>query len=392
MCLLRINKTIRLSSVGNIIIHRSLIKSAKEGSNYDFNPCFQYIKNELHKADIAIGTFEGVLGESDFSGYPCFNAPNEILDALKNAGLNIINFASNHILDRGSTGILRTLKIGKSKNIDISGIRSAVTEEPYLIKEVKGHKIGFIFYTYETEKQGIQRTVNNIPFPKESERLVNTFNYNELEYFCNAIKKNIIEMRVKNVEFVIAGIHWGEEYITTENELQKTIARELNEIGVDIIIGSHPHVVQPYEVIKNSKGKETFVVYSQGNFISAQNYEGLSGNPDIPDAHYTEDGFVINFTIEEDNKGKLFLKKYDILPTWVYWEPKKLSIYAKVLHMCISAIKICLGRKPEEIYIHRVMPLPLLVENDFSNEMWAKVRASQARTESIIGNMERNLG
>lgn len=389
MRLLRKNKTIVLSSVGNIIIHKSLIKSAKAGSNYDFTPCFQYIKSALHKADIAIGTFEGVLGKSDFSGYPCFNAPNEILDALKYAGLNIINFASNHILDRGTTGILRTLKIGKSKNIDVSGIRSAVTDDPYLVKVVKGHKIGFIFYTYETEKQGIRRTVNSIPFSKESEELVNTFNYNELGDFYNAIKKNIIEMRAKNVEFVVAGIHWGEEYITTENELQKTIARELSEIGVDIIIGSHPHVVQPYEVIKNSKGKETFVLYSQGNFISAQNYEGLSGNPNIPDAHYTEDGFVITFTIEEDNKGKLFIKKYDILPTWVFWEPKELSLYVKVLHMGVSAIKICLGRKSERVCIHRVMPLPFLRENNFSDEMVLKARTSQARTESIIGKRKK---
>lgn len=362
------NTTIKISSVGNIIFHGKQITGAKTDDGYDFNPSFQYIKDDLSDSDLTIGTVEGTLNGSNFSGFPNFNAPDETLDALKNSGVDMINYASNHILDKGSEGFRRTIEVTKNKGIDPLGVRNSLEEDKYIIKEVKGHKIGFISYTYETQKQGETRTINSIPIPSDINGLINTFNYGELDSFYNDIKNNIDEMKSKGAEFIITSLHWGEEYMTTENETQRALAKELSELGVNLILGGHPHVVQPYDIIKNSKGENTFVVYSQGNFLSNQCYEELSGESYIPDANETEDGIAINFILEEDETGKLSLKEYEVIPTWVYREPKS-----------------------TDLFVHRIIPLTSAIENkeayNLPENIYERVQRSLERTKNIVGKI-----
>lgn len=362
------NTTIKISSVGNIIFHGKQITGAKTDNGYDFNPSFQYIKDELSDSDLTLGTVEGTLNGSNFSGFPNFNAPDETLDALKNSGIDIINYASNHILDKGSEGFRRTIEVTENKGIDTLGVRNSSEDDKYIIKEVKGHKIGFISYAYETQKQGETRTINSIPIPSDINGLINTFNYGELDNFYNDIKNNIDEMKSKGAEFIITSLHWGEEYITTENETQRAISKELSELGVNLILGGHPHVIQPYEIIKNSKGGNTFVIYSQGNFLSNQSYEELSGESYIPDANETEDGIAINFTLEEDETGKLFLKEYEVIPTWIYREPKANGLFT-----------------------HRIIPLTSAIENketyNLPEHIYERAQRSLERTKNIVGEI-----
>lgn len=312
--------TIRITSIGNILFHGKQLLGAKTKDGYDFNPSFSYIKDTISGSDIAIGTLETTFSGGEYSGYPTFNSPDEVLSSLKNMGINVINYADNHILDEGSDGFLRTLNVTKNNNIDMVGVRNNTNEKGYLVKEVNGKKLGIIGYTYETEKENGQRTINSITIPNQVNGLINTFNYDELDRFYSNVASNIEEMKKEGVNFIIVDLHWGDEYSTKENSTQEDMAKKLSEMGVDIILGSHPHVIEPYNIITNSKGKKTFVVYSQGNFISNQCAdEGVTHDENIDSD--TEDGTVIKFTL--DVRGEeIKLKEYNIIPTWVYREPK----------------------------------------------------------------------
>ncbi|MDS0526267.1 CapA family protein [Clostridium sp. SHJSY1] len=315
-----INSTIKITSVGNILFHGKQLVGAKTKDGYDFKPSFNYMKDVVSGADIAIGTLETTFGGGEYSGYPTFNSPDEVLPSLKDMGINVINYANNHILDEGSDGFLRTLSVTKNNNIDMVGVKNNTNDKGYLVKEVDGQKIGIISYTYETEKENGQRTINSIPIPNKVNGLINTFNYDELDTFYSNIASNIDDMKKSGVNFIITNLHWGDEYSTKENNTQKNMAQKLSEMGVDIILGSHPHVIEPYGVITNSKGKKTFVVYSQGNFISNQCAdEGVTHDENIDSD--TEDGTVIKFTLDVKD-GEVKLKEYNVIPTWVYREPK----------------------------------------------------------------------
>ncbi|MBD7911000.1 MULTISPECIES: CapA family protein [Clostridium] len=315
-----VKETIKITSLGNILFHEKQLLGAKTRDGYDFNPSFDYIKDTISGSDITIGTLETTLGGDDFSGYPTFNSPDEVLSSLKNVGVNVINYADNHILDDGANGFLRTLSVTKNNNIDMIGVRSNTNEKGYLVKEVSGQKFGVIAYTYETEKENGQRTINSITIPKQIYGLINTFNYDELDAFYSSIASNIEEMKKDGVSFIIVDLHWGDEYSIRENTTQESMAKKLSELGVDIILGSHPHVIEPYSIITNSKGKKTFVVYSQGNFISNQCADERVTQDENVNSDM-EDGTIIKFTLCVSD-GDVRLKEYNVIPTWVYREPK----------------------------------------------------------------------
>lgn len=305
-----IGQTIKITSMGNLVFHGPILESAKTSEGYDFTSSFQYIKDKINGSDISIAVLESSLpGDGEYSGYPIFKSPDEVLDGLKYAGVNTINFANNHVIDSGSSGVYRDCTISKEKGFDVLGIRKNTSDKKYLVKEVKGHKIGLISYVYETEEVNGEPTINGICVPKECMDLINRFNYKKLEELYDDVEQVISEMKREGVEFFIFNFHWGEEYDTMYNSYQKEIAEKLNDLGVDIILGNHPHVIQPYEVIKNEKGKSTFVCYGQGNNLSNQSYATL-GNSN------TEDGLLLSFLIEIEEEG-LVLKEYTVTPLWV---------------------------------------------------------------------------
>lgn len=351
-------KYIDIVSLGNLIIHQSQINGAKNENGYDFSPSFQYIKEMVSEADISLGILEGALAGGEPTGYPIFNSPDEVIDSLRDTGIDVVNYANNHIYDYDDEGLQRTIEITKEKGLDVLGIKSTEEEKSYLVKEVDGVKIGFASYVFETETINGYKTINSNPVSINSENLINTFNYNDLESFYNRIASEISAMKAEGVEFIIASMHWGEEYNTYIEATQNEIAKKLNGLGVDIILGGHPHVIQPYEIICNESGHSTFVIYSQGNSLSNQSEQEIG-------VAESEDGIMIKFTLEKKD-GNVSLKEYKIIPTWVYKE-----------------------EKGDGTYYHKIIPVEEALANPeeygINSDVYARLENSLNRTKSILG-------
>ena len=350
-------KYIDIVSLGNLIIHQSQINGAKNENGYDFSPSFQYIKEMVSEADISLGILEGALAGGEPTGYPIFNSPDEVIDSLRDTGIDVVNYANNHIYDYDDEGLQRTIEITKEKGLDVLGVKSTEEEKSYLVKEVDGVKIGFASYVFETETINGYKTINSNPVSINSENLINTFNYNDLESFYNRIASEISAMKAEGVEFIIASMHWGEEYNTYIEATQNEIAKKLNELGVDIILGGHPHVIQPYEIICNESGHSTFVIYSQGNSLSNQSEQEIG-------VAESEDGIMIKFTLEKKD-GNVSLKEYKIIPTWVYKE-----------------------EKGDGTYYHKIIPVEEALANPeeygINSDVYARLENSLNRTKSIL--------
>lgn len=355
--------TVSLISVGNIIFHKSQIDGAKEGKSYDFSKSFEYVKDILSKSDISIGTLETVFaGGGSYSGFPLFNTPDEALKDIKDSGIDIVNYGHNHIVDKGAKAIERTMEVTEEQGLQYIGLRKEPSTKKYLITEADDIKIGFMSYVYETPSQKGNKAINSIPISKEIEGMVNTFNYNELTNLYSDMKKNIDSMKSEGAQFIILEIHWGNEYDTKPSKYQEDIAKKANELGVDLILGGHPHVIQPCEIIKG-KEKSTLVAYSQGNFLSNQCYEELKNR-------LTEDGYILKVNLKKG--AKVEIKDYEIIPTWVYRE-----------------------KQESGLFVHRIIPVDEAIEDkdkfNLSKDAFERVQKSIADTEKILGDDIKNV-
>lgn len=350
------DNTITIVSVGNILFHDSQLKGAKIGKEYDFGPSFDYVKNIINKGDISFGTVETVFAGGQYGGYPTFNTPDEALNSIKASGINVVNYGHNHILDKNSAGVKRTMDVTQKANMPYVGIKNSKDAPEYIIKEVKGLRVGIMSYVYETKEQKGSKAINSILVPKDVEGLINTFNYDKLPELYSKLQKNIDTMKKQGVEFIILAIHWGEEYTTAPTNFQKDIGKKANELGIDLVLGGHPHVIQPCEVI-NGSNKNTLVTYSQGNFLSNQCYEELNNR-------LTEDGYILKVSIEKGKKP--YIKDYEIIPTWVYREKNK-----------------------DGLFTHRIVPVDDAIKdkNKFSltDEALSRIKTSMKDTERILG-------
>lgn len=301
-----LGRKVNISAVGDIILHDEQIWSAynEENKAYDFMNNFKYVKNFIEKSDIAYGTIEGTYAgeEIGYSGYPNYNGPDSMIDALKDTGFDIINVATDHSLDKGVEGASKT---GEKIDKDMTSIGN----KKYIIKKVKGIEIGFTSYTYES-KEG---ELNGHKIPEDIN--LNTFSYNKLDNGLEEMKALVEEMKNEGAEFIVFGMHWGVEYKTEPSKYQVKIAEALNEYGVDLILGSNPHVVQPIEEIEGEDGNKTLVAYSLGNFISNQRLETMGDRR-------TADGIILNLTLDKSRKG-VKIEKWDYTPTWVYKIPRE---------------------------------------------------------------------
>lgn len=301
-----LGRKVNISAVGDIILHDEQIWSAynEENKTYDFMNNFKYIKNFIEKSDIAYGTIEGNYAgeEIGYSGYPNYNGPDSMINDLKDTGFDIINVATDHSLDKGVEGASKTgEKIDKEM--------TSIGNKKYIIKKVKGIEIGFTSYTYES-KEG---ELNGHKIPEGIN--LNTFSYNKLDKGLEEMKALVEEMKNQGAEFIVFGMHWGVEYNIEPSKYQVKIAEALNEYGVDLILGSNPHVVQPIEEIEGEDGHKTLVAYSLGNFISNQRLETMGDRR-------TADGIILNLTLDKSRKG-VKIEKWDYTPTWVYKIPRE---------------------------------------------------------------------
>ncbi len=304
--------TFNMTAIGDSLCHNTQYWDAynSETKKYDFSYVYEDIQYYTKTADITIGSLETTFAgeEKGYSNYPRFNTPDSLATALKKIGVDIISLAGNHALDYGYTGICRTIDI--LDNADISHLgtyKTAEEQEKLLIKNVKGVNIAFINYTYGT---------NGISIPTGKEYCVNLINK-------DLIKKQIEQAKEQNVDMIVACMHWGTEYKTTANSEQKELADFLFANGVDIIIGNHPHVLEPMEkrtiTLEDGTEKEVFVVYALGNFTADQRDE------------ITRDSAILNLNITKNYDGKISINKVNYVPIYMYKNPNVKTHKFKIL-------------------------------------------------------------
>ncbi len=291
--------TLNMTVTGDVLCHNTQYFDAYEpnGDTYDFSYVFEDIKKYFDNSDIAIGTIETSFAgkEIGYSNYPTFNSPAELARDLKELGYDIFATASNHCLDKGYNGLVKTLETLDNVGIEHMGTYSSEEKsQEILIKEVKGIKIAFLNYTYGT---------NGIPIPEGKEYAVNLIDKDKM-------KSDIDKAKSEGSELICVNMHWGEEYRQTPTEEQKELADFLFENGADLILGSHTHCLEPMEkrtvTLEDGTTKDGFVVYSLGNFMSGQNadYTRQSVILDIQITKHGEDG---KFTIDSVNYTPIYM-------------------------------------------------------------------------------------
>lgn len=250
-------KKMSLVAVGDCLIHDSIYMDAKIGDNtYDFSNILENVKPLIQDYDLKYYNQESIIGGKDLglSNFPMFNSPDEIGDGMVDIGFNMVSLANNHSLDKGERGILHSNEYWKSKKVIHEGTYSSFDERNNIqIYEQNDIKFAFLSYTTVT---------NGLKSPEGKEYLLNVYSNEQA-------KKDIEKIKDK-VDVIIVAMHWGVEYTHTPNEEQKEIAKYLSDLGVNLIIGNHAHVIQPVDYIGN-----TLVMYALGNFLASQRVVGV---------------------------------------------------------------------------------------------------------------------
>lgn len=304
--------TFTLTSLGDTLCHNTQYWDAYNSTTkkYDFSYVYEDISNYTSSSDLTIGSLETSFAGEDrgYSNYPTFNSPDSLATALKNIGVDIISTAGNHALDYGYSGLCRTIDVLEENGLSHLGTyKTAEEQEKILIKNVKGVNIAFINYTYGT---------NGIPVPSDKPYCINLIDK-------DLIKKQIQVAKDQNVDMIVACMHWGIEYQTTASSEQEELANFLFQNGVDVILGNHPHVLEPMEkrniTLEDGTEKEVFVVYALGNFTADQRDE------------ITRDSAILNLTITKQPDGKITIDKANYVPIYMYKNPSASSKKFKIL-------------------------------------------------------------
>ena len=291
--------TFTMAAVGDIMCHNTQYNDAynKDTDTYDFSYVFDDISLYTKTADICVGNLETTFAGEDvgYSGYPTFNTPDSLAYELKDIGVDVLSTAGNHALDKGFNGLSRTIDVLNDADIAHTGTYKTEEEQnTILTKYVKGIKIAFVNFTYGT---------NGIKIPSGKEFCVNLID-NDL------ITKQLDLAKSQNPDIIVACMHWGNEYKTTPNDTQKELSTFLFQNGVDIILGTHPHVLEPMEkqtvTLEDGTTKDGFVIYSLGNFISGQTAEN------------TKTSIILDLTITKHTDGKITIDKAEYKPIYMY--------------------------------------------------------------------------
>ncbi|MEG4489648.1 CapA family protein [Microcoleus sp. D2_18a_B4] len=294
-------KEAKLIAVGDIMMHSTQTRSGYDAKNktYNFDTFFAPVKSILSTGDWVIGNLETPLAGEDaggYTGYPLFNAPAQLADATKKAGFNILTTANNHALDRGEKGVIRTIaNLSDRKIAAIGTATSAAAADRTFISTKNNISLAKLAYTYGT---------NGIPIPKGKDYLVSLIDEKK-------IVKDIAKARKQGADIIAISLHFGDEYQRQPNTQQKQLVENLLKAGADIILGSHPHVVQPYKIFnfpgKNGKTRKAVAIYSMGNFISGQNKK------------YTDLGVIFQVNLRKTLPEKTTeITSIKTFPTWVH--------------------------------------------------------------------------
>lgn len=316
--------TATVLSTGDILMHGKVINSGKQDDgSYNFDSIFQYVKSYSQAADFSVANLETTLCGTDngyaYAGNPKFNCPDAIVDSLKGAGFDMLLTANNHADDTSLVGYKRTLNVVREKGLDTLGTYLSADEQKWTIEEVNGIKIGMVCYTYS---DGFSQ--NGYPLLNYNEvgenGILNYFTYDKLPEFYTQLQGYLDEMKSAGAEATVVYLHWGEEYKwkTGEgpNANQTAMAQKLCDMGVDVIVGGHPHVVQPVDLLQSGTDAEhkTIVLYSMGNAVSNQRKEEMQQSE--PTGH-TEDGVLFCVTFAKYSDGSVCVDSAELIPTWV---------------------------------------------------------------------------
>lgn len=246
---------VTLTAVGDNLLHNTVYRSAQTADGYDFLPLYADVSSYIALSDVAFVNQEAPMSGGAPSSYPSFNSPQEAGRDLVAMGFDVINLANNHIMDKGSQAVLSTLAYLDTLDCAVIGAHSSTeARQTPVILEKNGITLGFVGYTYGT---------NGIPLPKNQPDLVSLIDR-------ETITAEVTTLR-RQCDFVIVSMHWGNEYQLTPSSEQEELAQLLADLGADIVIGTHPHVIQPAAWLEAADGgHRTFVAYSLGNFISSQ--------------------------------------------------------------------------------------------------------------------------
>ncbi|MBP1964380.1 CapA family protein [Paenibacillus aceris] len=248
---------VTLAAIGDVLIHSEVYQDAKQkDGTYHFSGMFESVQRYLREPDLLVANQETMIGgkELRLSGYPSFNSPHEVGDALKKAGVDLVTVANNHTLDRGEKVIQSALSYWDRLGIPYTGSFKSQEDQSQIRTLTKNNiTFSFLSYSYGT---------NGIPHPKGKAYLINRIEVTQIE--------NDVEIAKRISDVIVVAMHWGTEYESLPNENQKFLAQKLADLGVHIVIGNHPHVLQPPAWVTGKNGNKTLVLYSLGNFISAQ--------------------------------------------------------------------------------------------------------------------------
>ena len=291
---------INIVGIGDSLCHSQNFKDAynSETGTYDFSPMFKNVTKYIESATVAVGNLETTLAgeERGYSGYPTFNSPAELAYDMKEMGIDILTTANNHCIDKGYSGLVSTLDKLDEYGIAHTGTSRSVEEQnTILFKDLEGIKTAFLCYTYGT---------NGIPIPSGREYSVNLIDN-------DFMKQQLDKAKEEGAELIVVSMHWGSEYRIKPTEEQEELAEFLIKNGADIILGNHSHVPEPMEMkevtLDDGTKREGFVIYSMGNFFSAQTQE------------YTRDTLIVNVEVRKNGQtGEITIDKATYTPVYVY--------------------------------------------------------------------------
>lgn len=308
--------TVTLAVCGDVMSHTPQTNDAYDAATdtYSYLNCFQFVKPWIEQADYAVANFETTLNGPPYSGYPQFSAPDALAYDMKTIGFDLVSTANNHSMDKGFTGVVRTLDTLDSAGLEHVG--SYRTQEEFdhnkgiVVVDVNGISIAFLSYTYGT---------NGIPVSADNDFCINRFNTDYMST-CSTLDEaklstELAHAKTLGVDLIAVMIHWGIEYQTVQNDYQDQVADFLLKNGADVILGSHSHVPQPIMTrtvtLTDGTEKTGYVCYSLGNFVSNQ-------SPATVNVNYTDTTAILNLEITKDfEAGTTVVTDVDYVPLLV---------------------------------------------------------------------------
>ena len=307
-----------IAVAGDLMLHMPIVRTNQTNNGYNFEDIFTYVKSYISAADFAAINLETTLSGTDgkeYTGYPDFNSPDAIAADAKKVGFDLLLTANNHCYDYGTAGLKRTLSVLKGQNLPTLGTLESKEQSRHMIENIGGVKVGMINYTFaESNADHTVLKLNNHTTDSDASGLICAFDYSKLSLFYTEMENEIATMRAAGADSIILYIHWGNDYSPSVSDRQRAIAQKMCDLGVDVIVGSHPHVVQPIDLLTSSVDPthKMLCMYSLGNFLSNQRADTIS-----MDSGLCEDGILVNFTLAKYNDGSVQIMNVSTLPPWV---------------------------------------------------------------------------